>query len=330
MSCSAVRSPSTSALPPVEWSETFAGRADGILQLLFSGVSNAPSQLPDGSSLSRRRPSSVTRAALRACQALRQAYRSGLGRSGTLRPLPYRATHSPRVWGSRSSASVRICRSANSVDAGGRSRTPVYGRDWHTSWHTEIRASHDVTSPHRPRDGSERSCGTPLSGDLPGRGVHRRRRLPQDQGGTSIRAVSSRNRCRCFFGRRALIQKRHQFVTAHRLSGQPAAGPAGPRRHRRAHCERRDGSGGVDPGRADRRGPRRRHRHRPLPGAPSPAGRRGALASPPLLGHQCGSRVRPKKTGVVDLDTSPPAHTAVIAADELGPVMPRNFDSPPG
>jgi transposase InsO family protein len=32
----------------------------------------------------------------------------------------------------------------------------------------------------------------------------------------------------------------------------------------------------------------------------------------------------------VDYDTSPPAGTTVIAADELGPVMPRTFDPPPG
>ena len=30
------------------------------------------------------------------------------------------------------------------------------GRDWHTNWHTEIRASHAVTSPHRPSAGEQK------------------------------------------------------------------------------------------------------------------------------------------------------------------------------
>ncbi len=94
----------------------------------------APSQLPDGPSFSRRRPSSVTRAALQACQALRQACRSGLGRSGTLRPLPYRATHSPPVGGSGSFTTVHICRSAGlwrhrCTVANGRGRPAAAHRD---------------------------------------------------------------------------------------------------------------------------------------------------------------------------------------------------------
>src|SRR4051794_28090217 len=75
----------------------------------------------------------------------------------------------------------------------------------------------------------------------------------------------------------------------------------------------------VDPGRTDRRGPRGRYRHRPLPGAPDPARRGRALAPPPLLGGHRRSGVRPNRTRVVDYYTHPPADTTVIAADELAP-----------
>src|SRR5688572_19082789 len=40
---------------------------------------------------------------------------------------------------------------------------------------------------------------------------------------------------------------------------------------------------------------RGRHRHRPVPGAADPAGRRGALAATALLGHERGPGVRPKR-----------------------------------
>jgi transposase len=63
---------------------------------------------------------------------------------------------------------------------------------------------------------------------------------------------------------------------------------------------------------------------------PDSAGRGRALASPPLLGHQRGSGVWPKRTRVVDYYTHPPPGATVIAADELGPVMPRTFDPPAG
>src|SRR3954465_3855201 len=108
-----------------------------------------------------------------------------------------------------------------------------------------------------------------------------------------------------------------------------AGGATGPRRRRRAERRRARRAGGVDPGCVDRRGPRGRHRDRPLPGAPDPAGRRGALAASPLVDQQRRSGVRPKRTRVVELYTHPPAQTTVIAADELGPVMPRTFDPPP-
>src|SRR3954453_15960180 len=99
-------------------------------------------------------------------------------------------------------------------------------------------------------------------------------------------------------------------------------------RRRRAGHRRFRGAGGVDPGCVDHRGAGGRYRHRPLPGTPDPAGRGRALAPPPLLDHQRRSGVRPKRTRVIEYYTHPPAHTTVIAADELGPVMPRTFDPP--
>src|SRR3954470_8366182 len=119
-------------------------------------------------------------------------------------------------------------------------------------------------------------------------------------------------------------------LAADRPGGQPTAGPAGPRRQRRADRHRRRGVGGVDPGRTHRRRAGGRHRHRPLPGAPDPAGRGRALAAPPLVGDQRRSGVRPKRTRVVDYYIHPPPNTTVIAADELGPVTPRTFDPPAG
>src|SRR3954470_2926796 len=113
-----------------------------------------------------------------------------------------------------------------------------------------------------------------------------------------------------------------------RPSAQHAAGAAGARRRRRADRRRSRGPGGVEPGRVDRRGSGGRHRHRPLPSAPNPAGRGSALAAAPVMDYQRGSGVRPKRTRVVELYTSPPPDTTVIAADELGPVMPRTFDPP--
>src|SRR3954467_12049462 len=86
-----------------------------------------------------------------------------------------------------------------------------------------------------------------------------------------------------------------------------------------AAADRPRRAGGVDPGRAHRRGPRGRYRHRPLPGAPDPAGRGRALAAAPLVDHQRRSGVRPKRARVVEYYTHPPEQTTVIAADELAP-----------
>src|SRR3954452_12173009 len=103
------------------------------------------------------------------------------------------------------------------------------------------------------------------------------------------------------------------------LGGQPTAGPGSPRQRGRADRPGSSGAGGVDPGRADRRGAGGRHRHRPLPGAPDPARRGRALAAAALGGAQRRSGVRPTTTRVVERYTHPPADTTVIAADELAP-----------
>src|SRR3954451_249470 len=164
--------------------------------------------------------------------------------------------------------------------------------------------------------GHRRGAGLQFQGGAPSAGPLRRRRA-----GRARRPARRRT------------ETPHQpgpALPADRPGGQPAAGAAGPRRRRRTQRHRRDRCGGVDPGCADRRGARDRHRHRPVPGAPDPAGRRGALASPAPLGHQSRSGVRPKRTRVVDYCTHPPPDTTVIAADELGPVTPRTFAPPAG
>jgi transposase len=89
---------------------------------------------------------------------------------------------------------------------------------------------------------------------------------------------------------------------------------------------------------ARRCGPWTRSPPRPVrPASPSPAPRCAGSCWPrecagvgPTRDHQRRSGVRPKRTRVVELYTHPPAHTTVIAADELGPVMPRAFDPPAG
>ncbi|WP_433259668.1 transposase (plasmid) [Streptosporangium sp. CA-135522] len=67
-----------------------------------------------------------------------------------------------------------------------------------------------------------------------------------------------------------------------------------------------------------------------LAGATDPAGRGGALAPHPLLGRQPRPGVRPKRTRLVALYPCPPPGVTVVAADELGPVLPRTFESAPG
>jgi hypothetical protein len=46
--------------------------------------------------------------------------------------------------------------------------------------------------------------------------------------------------------------------------------------------------------------------------------------------HQHRPRLRPKRAKVIALYTTPPEATTVICADELGPVIPRNFPPVPG
>ncbi|MGW7825298.1 hypothetical protein ACWGLF_46835, partial [Streptomyces puniciscabiei] len=68
----------------------------------------------------------------------------------------------------------------------------------------------------------------------------------------------------------------------------------------------------------------------PVPGAPDPAGRGGALAAHALVDalERCG--LRGKRTRIVELYTSAPAGATVVGADELGPVIPRTFPPAPG
>ena len=48
------------------------------------------------------------------------------------------------------------------------------------------------------------------------------------------------------------------------------------------------------------------------------------------VGDEPGPRVRPKRTRIVTLHTSPPAGATVLDLDELGPVIPRTFPPAPG
>jgi DDE superfamily endonuclease len=48
------------------------------------------------------------------------------------------------------------------------------------------------------------------------------------------------------------------------------------------------------------------------------------------VGHQQGSRLRPKRAKIVALYTQPPPEATVLCVDELGPVTPRNFPPAPG
>ena len=53
------------------------------------------------------------------------------------------------------------------------------------------------------------------------------------------------------------------------------------------------------------------------------------MAIRPVLGRKRRSRVRPKRTRVVELYTNPTPNSSVICLDELGPVSPRTFPPPP-
>src|SRR3954469_7221427 len=177
-------------------------------------------------------------------------------------------------------------------------------------------ADHRVVLERAAGAGHRRGAGLQSKDGAPPVGPLRRRRA---------------GRARCPARRRPQTADRPgPALPADRPGGQPAAGPGSPRRGRRADRRRRHGAGGVDPECAHHRGPGGRHRHRPLPGAPDPAGRRGALASSALVGGQRRSGVRPKRTRVVDYYIHPPPNTTVIAADELGPVTPRTFDPSAG
>jgi hypothetical protein len=48
------------------------------------------------------------------------------------------------------------------------------------------------------------------------------------------------------------------------------------------------------------------------------------------VGDEYRSRVRPKRTTIVELYTAPPPDATVLCVDELGPVSPRTFPPAPG
>jgi hypothetical protein len=48
------------------------------------------------------------------------------------------------------------------------------------------------------------------------------------------------------------------------------------------------------------------------------------------VGAEPGSRVRPKRSKIVELYTNPPPGSTVVCVDELGPVTPRFFPPAPG
>ena len=48
------------------------------------------------------------------------------------------------------------------------------------------------------------------------------------------------------------------------------------------------------------------------------------------MGPELGSRVRPKRSKIVELYTNPPPEATVVCVDELGPVSPRTFPPAPG
>ena len=54
------------------------------------------------------------------------------------------------------------------------------------------------------------------------------------------------------------------------------------------------------------------------------------MALDPQLGEQHRSGFRPKRTEVVSLYVAPPENGTILALDELGPVIPRNFPPAPG
>ncbi|HEY6711341.1 MAG TPA: IS630 family transposase [Rubrobacter sp.] len=54
------------------------------------------------------------------------------------------------------------------------------------------------------------------------------------------------------------------------------------------------------------------------------------MAKHPALGSELRSRVRPKRSKIVELYTDPPPNSTVVCVEELGPVTPRAFPPAPG
>src|SRR6266516_167786 len=90
------------------------------------------------------------------------------------------------------------------------------------------------------------------------------------------------------------------------------------------------GGGTLDPGHPGRARPGAGRPGGPQPGPPHPVGRRGALATDPLVDAKHRPRLRPKSAQVIARSTEPPEQTTVRCADELGPVIPRSFPPAPG
>ena len=54
------------------------------------------------------------------------------------------------------------------------------------------------------------------------------------------------------------------------------------------------------------------------------------MAKHSTVGSEPGSRVRPKRSRIVELYTGPPPNSTVVCVDELGPITPRAFPPAPG
>jgi hypothetical protein len=54
------------------------------------------------------------------------------------------------------------------------------------------------------------------------------------------------------------------------------------------------------------------------------------VAKHPAVGSELRSRVRPKRSTIVELYTDPPPNSTVVCVDELGPITPRAFPRAPG
>jgi len=134
------------------------------------------------------------------------------------------------------------------------------------------------------------SAGLDGLGDRPGAG--RKRRISEAQRSAIIALA------------RSMPSGRLDRDAAGELSADDKRGPA------------QLDAGYLEPG-----GAGRRHRRGAQPGPADPAGREGALAADPQLGHEHRPGVCPKRTRIVELCTAPPPGSTVICADELGPVI---------